>query len=372
MIEASYIPHKIYIVKDSLDFPLTRRILKNTKQIPKKIINDPQEIIENLKLKRDPIQEGKKYILLTKQKGKFIKPCPCTSRYIGCNYFIINLELNCPLDCSYCILQDYLSNPLITVHVNLEDLWRELDFFIRRKKGSNFRIGTGELGDSLALDHITETSKDLISYFKNKKNALFELKTKTNNISNVLRLKPTENIIISWSLNSSKIALEQEKGAPAVEDRIQAARLISEKGFRVGFHFDPLIRYSGWQEDYREIVKMLLREIKPPRIAWISLGSLRFPPHHKSIIRRRFPKESIFYDEFIRGKDGKYRYFKPLRIEIYSKIVSSIRGSGGSEIPLYFCMEDEEIWRKVMNWIPRSKKEVEYSLSYPAVKVKQK
>ncbi len=365
MNETYYTPQKIYIEKDSLDFPLTQRILRNTKQVPKEIIINPQAFIEEIKSRRDAIQEGKKYLLLTRQRGEFVKPCPCTPDYIGCNYFIINLELNCPLDCGYCILQDYLSTPLITIHVNLEDLWKELEVFYNKYKSRAFRIGTGELGDSLALDHITENSIDLISFFRKRPRALFELKTKSTNIKNVLRQKPAENIVISWSLNSSRMAEELEIGAPALMKRIETARRVCQKGFRVGFHFDPLIRHPGWREDYDEIIENLFKSIQMNKIAWISLGSLRFPANLKSIIRMRFPKTKILFDEFIKGKDGKFRYFKPLRIELYKKIVASIKRHGGSNIPLYFCMESEEVWREVMGWVPSSKKEVEKVLSFP-------
>lgn len=365
MNESYYNLQKIYIEKDSLDFPLTQRILKNASRIAQEVISDAQQLVEDIKIQRNAVEEGKKYLLLTQQRGEFVKPCPCTPCYVGCNYFIINLELNCPLDCIYCILQHYLSNPLITIHVNLDDMWRELDIFYEKNKSRHFRIGTGELGDSLALDPITENSRDLISYFKEKPRALFELKTKARNIKNILTQEPAENIIISWSLNSSKMAKELEIGAPEVEKRIDAARQVSKKGFRLGFHFDPLLRYPGWEEDYDEIIEYLLKAVAPERMAWISLGSLRFPSDLRSIIRMRFPGTKILSDEFIKGKDGKWRYFKPLRIELYKKIVASLRSHGGSDVPLYFCMESEEIWREVMGWIPRSKKEVESFLSSP-------
>lgn len=298
-------PKKIYIDKDCLDFPLTTRILKNTAHIPNEVISDLPSLVADIETSRDKIGEGKKYLLLTRQRGEFVKSCPCTPHYIGCNYFIINLNLNCPLDCSYCILQHYLSSPLVTVHVNLEDLWKQLDVFLHKNKARPLRIGTGELGDSLAFDHITENSKDLISYFKTQKNACFELKTKTINIKNILEIEPAQNIVIAWSLNSSKIAQEEEKGAPPVGDRIDAARKVLEKGFRVAFHFDPIIRYPGWEEGYADVIQILLETVDPGRIAWISFGSLRFPPLLKTIIKERFNKTKIIFEEFILGRDRK-------------------------------------------------------------------
>lgn len=364
MYKSKYLPQKVYVDAEIQDFPLTERILKNIGQVPVEITSHPQDLIENVKTLRNSLGEGKKYLLLTRQKGDFIKLCPCTPQYIGCNYFIINLDLNCPLDCSYCILQSYLTNPLITVHVNIEDLWKQLDIFLLQERNHALRIGTGELGDSLALDHITESSKDLISYFREKKNVCFELKTKTTNIDNILKTSPAENIVISWSLNSYTIAQEEEKDAPTVDERIDAARQVLKKGFRLGFHFDPIIRFPGWEEDYGEVIAKLLKTVDPSRIAWISLGSLRFPPSLKPIIQKRFPRTKIIYDEFIQGKDGKIRYFKPLRLELYERIASSIKEYGGHEIPLYLCMESGEVWEKAIGWKPKGKEDVERSLCF--------
>ncbi len=365
MNNLQFSPKKIFVDKKSLNFPLTEKILQKTGHVPFEVVENIQSVLDSVHVNKDPVSLGKSILLLTSQKGDFVKPCPCTPGYIGCNYFIINLDLNCPMDCSYCILQYYLSNPFITVHVNRQDLWNQLDIFLGTYKNKRLRLGTGELGDSLALDHLTENSKDLISYFRTKTFVLFELKTKTVNIENLLSVEPAENIIISWSLNSEGIARMEEKGAPPVHCRIEAAQRIAKRGFRVGFHFDPIILHSGWEEGYAEIISSLFSSIEPNQIAWISLGSLRFPPHLKPIIQRRFPKSRIIYEEMIRGKDGKYRYFKPLRIDLYRKIVNLIKRNGGEKVPLYFCMESKEIWEKGLKKKPRDKDDVEKSISLP-------
>ena len=354
---------KILIDKDVLSLPLTKRIIKRCPGVPTAVVRNKQELDPLLTSSPDPTGEGKKYVWLTLQKGAFVKPCPCTPHYVGCNYFIINLALNCPLDCSYCILQVYLANPWITIYANLDDMWKQLEAFRREKKGKIVRIGTGELSDSLALDHITQTSLELISYFARKSQVLLELKTKTTNIAGVLDRPPAENTILSWSLNSEKIAREEEKGAPPVADRIETAKVVSERGFPVGFHFDPLILYPGWEEDYARVIEKLLRAVNPSRIRWISLGSLRFPPALKPIIEKRFPQSRIIYGELIQGKDGKLRYFKPLRIELYQKIVALMKYWGGGQVPVYFCMEDTEVWERALKKTPRRKEEVELILS---------
>jgi len=364
MIEYSQFPRKIFIEKGCQDYAYTQKILSTLKRVPWEMINDEESMKAVLETKKDPVGEGKQYLYLTRQKGDFIKPCPCTPHYLGCNYYIINLDLNCPLNCSYCILQHYLSHPFITIHVNTDELWSQLDAFLE-KNNRPLRIGTGELGDSLVLDHITERSRDLIAYFRNKPQAVLELKTKTVNIDNIIKTEPAANIVIAWSINTPKVAKSEEKGAPQVKARILAAQAVIQRGYRVAFHLDPIIRYPGWEHDYAELIEFLLEKIPADKIAWISLGSLRYPPQLKNIIIERFPLSDIVYEEFIRGKDGKYRYFKPLRIDLYGKIVDFIRKQKGKNIPLYFCMESKDIWRKVLKKEPRGEEEIEKFLSSP-------
>jgi spore photoproduct lyase len=365
MSKTLYYPERIFVDKKCEKFPLTQKILTDLSHIPADFVGDPQDVIEEVKIARDPVGEGKKNLLITQQKGDYVKPCPCTPQYIGCNYFIVNTDLNCPLDCSYCILQLYLTNPLITVHVNTQQLWRQLDDFLHKNRGRMLRIGTGELGDSLALDHITHRSLELISYFSNRPHALFELKTKTANIDNLLTVNPSENIIIAWSLNSDRIAKEEEAGAPGIQERIEATRAISQAGYRVAFHFDPILLHQDWEQGYQKVVEEMLTQIDPTRIAWVSLGSLRFPPSLREIIRQRFPETNIIYEEFIKGRDGKFRYIKSLRLEMYRYIVQAIKKQSGDKIPVYFCMESTDIWKGVLKKTPKSKEEVEKLLTLP-------
>ncbi len=367
MDEVPFAPRKIFVTKDSESFPLTHRILKNLRQIPVEFVQDAQDLTEEIKMSRDPVGEGKKYLLVTQQRGSYVKPCPCTPHYIGCNYFIINADLNCPLECSYCILQSYLDNPLITIHADTERMWTHLDAFMHKMRGRFLRIGTGELGDSLALDSLTGRSTDLISYFSRRDNALFELKTKTINIQNILKSKPSENVVIAWSINSLQMARIEEMGAPDVKKRLEAARIVSRSGFRVAFHFDPLLLYQGWEQGYGEVIREMMACIDPKKIAWISLGSLRFPPSLKAVIQKRFPHTKIIHQEFAKGRDGKLRYPKPLRLWLYERVVEFLQKAGGENVPLYFCMESKDVWQEILNKRIRGKREVERLLTLPLV-----
>ncbi|RLB42171.1 MAG: DNA photolyase [Deltaproteobacteria bacterium] len=284
-------------------------------------------------------------------QGEFLKPCPGTTEHICCGYQILNVGTGCPMDCSYCILQSYFSEGGLKVFANIE---KGLDIVLRRidsEPNRIFRVGTGEFTDSLALDPVTGWAELLIPCFSCRKNAVLELKTKTDNIEGVLHSDCRDRIVISWSLNSPWIASKEEHGAASVRKRLEAARLCQSEGFAIGFHFDPLISYPGWKEGYLETLELMDRLLRPERIIWISLGSFRFMPPLKRIIRKRHPHSIVANGEFIPGKDGKMRYFKPIRVELYHFMMEHLH-QWSDDLGLYLCMESPDVWEESMGWNP--------------------
>jgi len=296
---------------------------------------------------------GKDRLRLLSHKGEFLKPCPGTKEYICCGYQILNVATNCPLDCSYCILQSYfLNQPDLRIHVNLEEQLPEILTFIDRDPEQIIRVGTGEFADSLALDPLTRWTEILMGPFSARKNAVLEFKTKTNRIEGLISSPYRDRIIVSWSLNSPLISRTEEKGAATLKQRLEAARRCQAEGFVVSFHFDPLIPHKGWREGYLRTIDLMDRYLKPKGIIWISMGSLRFMPDLKPIIHKRHPETAILDGEFITGLDGKVRYFKPIRIALYQFMRQNLE-KWHSDSGLYLCMESDEIWRKSMGWSPK-------------------
>lgn len=342
---------KIFVERRVIKTDQTKRILDKLSGIPVEVIEDQEIIKREIRLSADPVGKGKRILLLTEQKS-FIRPCPCTPGCVGCGYWTIDLDTNCPLDCSYCILQGYLEEQPLTVAVNRGDLKKELDLFFAQKKMKVLRIGTGELGDSLALDDLTENSIFLAELFRNFPDYYLELKTKTARIDLLLEMKPASNIILSWSLNPEKIVHSEEKGAASLSQRLNAAARAVNHSFRVAFHFDPVIHYPGWLEDYREVIEMIFKMIPAEAITWISLGTLRFPAELLNVARRRFPESTIYEHEFIRSWEGKFRYPRPLRLKIYGEL-SKIFQHFKVQDKLYLCMESKDVWS---NFLEKNKR----------------
>lgn len=354
-------PEVIYVERGAEKYPLAREILRRLPDTPVIENVDAAAVLEKIKrASADVFGAAKRQLLLTRFKGSFLKKCPGISRgMVCCNYYIVNLMSNCIYDCSYCVLQDYLeNNPVLTAFVNVEDLLAELDAVFTANPNRAYRVGTGEAADSLALDSVIPHSDFLIPFFNKRKNAALELKTKSACVENLLKHSGTKNVIISWSINPREIVEQEEKHTARLEERLEAARLCQNQGYRIGFHFDPVILYPGWERAYEELVDQVFQKIQPSQIEWISLSGFRYRPNLKKVIKERHPHTRLFNSEHVACEDGKFRYLRPLRNRAYEILRGYLKKYSG-DLNVYLCMETQEIWRDVTGKHPRSDKKLD-------------
>jgi DNA repair photolyase len=350
------------LVEDGVDrSPSVQRILKKLKGIPVERIS-PGRMLQDHAPGID-----KTVLRLISFPGEFFKPCPGTKGYICCGYQILHAGTNCPFDCSYCILQAYFNQPSLRIFVNLAEKLPQIAQILDHHPDKVFRIGTGEFTDSMALDPIAGWSQVLIPFISRRKNAVLELKTKTDRIEGLFSAPSRKGVVVSWSLNSPQISSREEHGAPGIRKRLEAAKRCQAEGFKVGFHFDPLIQYSGWMDGYKATLEMMANYLNPEGIVWLSMGGLRFMPALKSIIRKRHPNSRILSGEFVPGLDGKMRYFKPVRIEMYAYMAEMLRSWHG-DLGLYLCMESHDVWHKSLGWSPENTEGLSHFLDRRALK----
>jgi spore photoproduct lyase len=342
---------RILVEEGAWDYAMTRRVLERLPGVPVTKIPDREVLRPREAAPAEWLRESKTTLLLALQKGPFWRACPGTKEYICCGYQVLQVALNCPFDCSYCILQGYVNLPALTVFVNVEDLQAELAARWAEEPDRIWRLGTGEFGDSLALDELTGLHETLVPLMSRHPRALLEIKSKWHNLEHLLPLGPNPQVVFAWSLNPPELILEVELGSASLEARLKAARQASAAGFRVAFHFDPLIFFPGWEEAYRRTVERLGSVVSAADVAWISLGALRFLPPLRQIIFARLPHSRLGSEEMVRAPDGKLRYFKNLRVEMYGRLREWLTEALPG-VQLYLCMESPRVWREVFGFAP--------------------
>ncbi len=351
--------NKLYVKEEALGYSYTDKIKKyfDDKNIE---ILDNENYINLIKSNELDIIQSKKVLVLDVNKSRFFHKCPGTKNYLCCGYYILNSGYNCPFNCSYCFLNFYLNNHFQIYFVNIDDLFNEMEKISRNlPRDKIIRVGTGEFIDSLAIDNITNFSIEVVNRFSKLDNIIFEFKTKSDNVENLLKVQnPKKNIVVSWSVNPPYIIKTQEEGTASLERRINAAKKIQAKGYLLGVHFDPIFFYSGWEKDYKELIELLYEELDFSRIVWVSLGIFRYQALLKEKIFEKNPYNPIIHQQYIRGKDDKLRLFVPLRIKIYRKIYNWLKEKY-PKLFIYFCMESKFVWKEVTGWMPSNMSELE-------------
>ena len=289
------------------------------------------------------------------QKGEFWKPCPGTAGgYLCCGYQIITPMTGCGMYCRYCILQSYFNCEYRVVYDNFNDLENEVRSKLEKRKGI-IRFGTGEFADSLHAEEQTGISVKVAELLEPYPDVIVEFKTKSAVVEPLRKIRTPGKVIVAFSLNSPRMVEVMERTTAPLEQRFAAAKKALSMGFKVAFHFDPIFYYEGWEQEYTGIVDRIYETVDDvSKIAWISMGGFRTTPLLKLSLKEKNAHLPLFSGEMITGNDGKLRYFRPIRTEIYKGMQKAFY-QYQSDAPIYLCMESPEVWRDsgMINRIPK-------------------
>ncbi len=356
---------QVFIEEEFRSGSMARRVLQRLPaHVPVEFVADGRPAAMADRSQADPFAAGKRRLILMRRRSPFLMACPAGSgEFACCGYLVLTLASNCPMDCSYCFLQEYVAdNPGFQVYANYADAFDELDALARKAPNRNFRVGTGELADSLAFDTLTGLSLELVDFFARQRSLMLELKTKTDEIDNLLRFDPKGRVLVSWTLSPESVfALSEHRAAPP-SARIAAAARVLEAGYRVAFHFDPIIAYPGAERDYVALLDRLFDLVRPERISFISMGGLRMTPALKGIARRRFPRDPMLTGEEVLSPDGRYRIFAPLRLRLFRALRERIN-EAARKLPVYLCMETPSVNERILGACPASPSELSHFLA---------
>lgn len=350
--------NKIYIDQTALNSEVSRRVQEiYPAEIIEFIQNDkvPQISISNGPLSTEEFNDSKKTLLLTTYQGQFFKRCPGATQKKSltcCNYFVLNLGSQCNMNCSYCYLQSYLNSKVTKVFVNIDDALNELKAIADNHPDQPFRVGTGEIIDSLSLDPVTLYSRKLISFFKKYPNWTLEFKTKSNTVDQFLDLAGQNNIVVSWSINPPYIIDREEHETAHFHERIESAKKCRDQGYRVAFHIDPMIYHPEWKENYSYLAEEIAKNFNEQDIQVISIGSLRFQPEQRHMMRERFGFSSLVNQaEMFPSEGNKLRYDANIRSEMFQFMYKKLK-SLNPALNIFLCMETPETWIKSFEKIP--------------------
>ena len=179
---------------------------------------------------------------------------------------------SCGFDCSYCSIQSFYNENKIGFDKNFATKLKNLKLDPKK----TYHIGTGQSSDSLMWGNKHGILEALFEFAKSNPNVILELKTKSDNISYLLENEVPKNILCTWSINTPTIIKNEEHLSASLENRVNCARKLADKGVLVGFHFHPIVVYENYLSEYKEVINTLLETFKSSEVALVSLGTLTF------------------------------------------------------------------------------------------------
>lgn len=350
---------KIFIETKSVSSPVAQRILDLAPAEKITICDGKPPMTSTGDFTGEEYTRSKKLLFVTEHPGLFFKRCPGAKKGLACcNYYVLNLGLQCDMDCSYCYLQSFINTPYTIIYSNVDQALRELDGIYRDFGDTHVRIGTGEVIDSLSLDPLTLYSKTLIEFFKDKPSWRLEFKTKSNYVDQFIDDGHAGNVIVSWSINPQFIVGREEHKTAPLAARLEAARRCLDKKFQIAFHIDPVIWHEEWKENYTLLIDEITTRFSPEDMPYISLGSLRFKPEQKDMMRERFGMNSLVTRaEMFQGAAGKMRYDQSLREEMFQFIIKEFKARNPNW-KIFLCMETPETWINSTGDLPIKKEDL--------------
>lgn len=337
-------PRFVYVETRSLDDPATKRILRSLPDCRVYEIRDHRRLEEEeVPLMGYGSTIKKDVLVLAHHPGPFIRPFPGSDKEGEQTEFFIAHANGCPMDCTYCFLQSYFGHGAPVAFSNTEDLLQELEEHLEQR--TNEKTATyhaGEFSDALVLEPISGFASRAVPLFRSHPWATLELRTKCADVEHLLPDDLPLNVVVAWTLTPHEAWQRYENGTPDPVQRLRSARACREKGVRVGIRLDPALLSPGGEQMYAALIQEVYRHLKPGSLESYVLGGFRYTSSLSNAIRERFPHCDLFGQEFVMCRDGKHRYFRPLRVSLYRKIIREIRKYDG-QTSIRLCMETQQV-----------------------------
>lgn len=246
-------------------------------------------------------------------------PTPTTVRW--CTDFV----LNAPYECSYFPFPNAkIRRPILSVHVNLDEMLTDFTRRASRAVDQQFVLRCGDAGDALAIDHHTRFAARLIPCFAWTRHARLELWTRTANVQHLVGLEHRGQTTVVLAVAPDDFIRHNERGTAPLADRLAAARTLADAGYGIIFSLDPIVQSPDWEAQYDTLIDQLLQAVPTRALQEIELSCLHYPRGYAPQGQQRFPETQIYFGELV-PVNGCYRYFRPVRQQMYAHLTAAIR-----------------------------------------------
>jgi spore photoproduct lyase len=167
---------------------------------------------------------------------------------------------------------------------------------------------------------------------------LLELKTKCDCVDTLLDFDPKGRVVVAWSMNPQRVIDWDETDTASFSERLSAARRCSDQPAIVWAFTLTHDRISQLEKDYQSMIEEMFATIRLEAFVMAEFGrAAQYARLEARPCEKDSPVLSSLTGEQVLCPDGKLRYFQPLRVEMYRKMVGWIRSrrADGEDLSLH-------------------------------------
>ena len=305
-------PSAIYYEKEIENYELGKQLLEKYKEVPKKEIENHNNIEEMRKKSNKEFPYMKQNLIIGVRKTHKVVENHKTS-----DFLVPYTSSGCTASCMYCYLVcNYNKCAYLRLFVNREQMLEKIIKTAEKsEKELTFEIGSNS--DLILENSITGNLKWTIENFKNAKKGKLTLPTKFDMVDDILNLDHQGKITIRMSVNPEEIINKVEFGTSRLKERVIAINKLKEAGYNIGILIAPVIMVENWKELYSELIKYLEENLseKVKKEAFFEIIFMTYSFVHVKINEEAFPNAiQLYQKEQMTGRGkGKYMYKNELR-----------------------------------------------------------
>ena len=309
-------PTKIYYEDGIEKYELGNKLLEKYIDVPKKIIENHNNIEEMRKKENSEFAKMKRCLIIgTRKTHKYVE------NHKVSDYLVPYTSSGCTAMCMYCYLVcNYNKCAYLRLFVNREQMLEKI-IKTSNKSEKNLTFEIGSNSDLILENTITNNLVWTINNFLSSPNqkGFLTFPTKFDMVDSILDLDHKGKIIIRVSVNPEDIINKVEFGTSRLTGRINAINKLGQAGYKIGILIAPVIFVDNWQKLYGDLIKTLEEQLSPKvkKNVFFEIIFMTYSYVHTKINEEAFPNAINLYDKNLmtgRGR-GKYMYRNELRID---------------------------------------------------------
>ena len=241
----------------------------------------------------------------------------------------------------------FLKLDIQITHKQTAELKKAIPNYYAKNSQLPLSINISEYSDVLGLDHITNTLDELMQLVHKDPEFRIRFRTKAANIQNLLNYDGKNQVKITFGLNTEFVINKYEKGTASLSERIAAINALMQRGgYEIDLAIEPIIKYKGYEDDYRALIKKIKKEIDLSKVTKIKVGTVRYKTRLKNFITRTHPNSDLITrnQQLCEPEPGdkRWRYSKEERRKIYQVIQDELKSVPSVKVGL--GSENPELW----------------------------